>query len=135
MLLLAGCSTSTVASRKLERPAAYAALTPEQKQYVDAGQIRVGMSPDAVFLAWGAPDQIVQGESEGGLTTHWVYMGQWMEETRYWTYREVSRGKDGDPVMERYLDRDYFPRSYVSAEIIFENNLLKSWHTLPQPGY
>ena len=44
LLLLAGCATSTVESRKQERSSAYAALSSEDKAMVDSGQIRVGMS-------------------------------------------------------------------------------------------
>ena len=42
-MLIAGCSTSTVESRKKERAAAYSALTAEEKELVDKGQIQTGM--------------------------------------------------------------------------------------------
>ena len=121
--MLAGCATrSTIATRKQERLAAYNALPPEQKEAADRGQLKIGMSEDAVYIAMGAPDQILHSESAAGSTTTWVYMGQWMEETRYWTRRG-------------FVNRDYNSRSYVSAEIIFQNGKVASWQTLPRPSY
>ena len=42
-LLLTGCATSTIESRRRERFAAYSTLSPEHRLVVDAGQIKVGM--------------------------------------------------------------------------------------------
>ena len=131
LLIATGCATSTVESRKKERLPSYNALPPDQKQLVDQGQIKVGMSPDAVYIAWGPPSEILESENEQGHWTTWVYHGQVMEESRYWTYREVAR--DGTTFLERHLESDYFPRSYVRAEINFQNGIVKSWRTLPAP--
>jgi hypothetical protein len=123
-VLLAGCATSTtVESRKRERAAAYAALSPEFKCLVDDGQIRKGMSEDAVFIAWGRPAQILQQEDQRGRIMTWLYEGGWMEDTRYWSYRH------------RYPEHDYQPRAYVRAEIVFIHGLVDSWRTLPRPVY
>lgn len=130
-LLAAGCQTSTVESRRAERSAAYAALSPELKALVDQGQIRVGMSEDAVFIAWGPPSQVIESESAGGRATTWLYHSTYMQETRYWAYREVYRGNQ--QFLERYLERDYDPQDYVKAEIIFANGAVKEWKTLPRP--
>ena len=132
-LLLAGCATSTVESRKKERAAAYAALPPDVKSFVDNGQIKVGLSEDAVYIAWGQPAEILHSESGNAAESTWLYYGGWMEETRYWTYREAGRGRD--IYLERYLDRDYQPRTYVSAEIVFVNGQVTRWRTLPRPAY
>ena len=131
-LLLAGCATSTVESRKKERVAAYAALPPEVKSFVDNGQIKVGMSEDAVYIAWGPPAEILHSESGNAAESTWLYYGGWMEETRYWTYRQAGSGRD--IYLERYLDRDYQPRTYVSAEIVFVNGQVNRWRTLPRPA-
>ena len=138
LLLLAaallGCATSTVESRRQERMAAYNALTAEERELVDRGQIKVGMNQDAVYVAWGRPSQVLQGESgAGGVTTTWLYHGTWMEETRYWSYREVPY--QGGVYLERYLDRDYHPRDYLSAEIVFAGGKVARWRTLPRPVY
>jgi hypothetical protein len=120
-VLLCGCATSSVESRKRERAAGFAALSPEVKTLVSAGQIRRGMSQDAVFIAWGKPAQVLQQEDANGLSTTWIYAGGWMEETRYW-YPD-----------QRVPQTDYQPRTYVRAEILFVNGVVDSWRTLPQP--
>jgi hypothetical protein len=117
-LIALGCATSTIESRKKERLAGYIALPADQRRLVDQGQIKVGMSTDAVFIAWGPPSEILDTENEQGHWTTWVYHGQVMEESRYWTYRETAR--DGITFLERHLESDYFPRSYVRAEINFQ---------------
>ena len=132
--LLAGCATSTVESRKKERPAAYAALSPEEKELVDKGQIQVGMNQDAVIIAWGQPADILQSQTgNNGVQFTWLYYGTTMQETRYWTFREVP--SKGHVFLERYLDRDYDPRDYVRAEIVFVDGKVASWRTLPRPTY
>ncbi len=124
-LLAAGCATTkTIDRRKQERASAYAALSAEFKTLVDDGQIRRGMTEDAVYIAWGKPAQILQQEDQAGAATIWLYEGGWMEETRYWYGRRHAR-----------LEHDYQPRTYVRAEIIFVDGKVASWRTLPQPVY
>ena len=128
-LFLAACKTSTVESRRQEKTSSYNSLAPELRALVDKGQIKVGLSADAVYIAWGAPSQILQGETEQGAATTWLYYGTEMEEYRHWNYREVPLGR-GEVFLERYLDFDYQPRNYVSAEIIFVNGVVSSWRTM-----
>ena len=114
---------------------ALAALLPavSYAQTMVPGQIKVGMSMDAVYLAWGKPSQILAGESSSGATVTWLYHGTYLQEYRYWTYHHycVGRGFYASP----YLDYDYYPRSYVKAEVVFEGGKVKEWRSLPQPGY
>jgi hypothetical protein len=131
VLVFAGCKSSTVETRKAERSAAYLALPADQRELVDKGQIKVGMSEDAVYMAWGNPAQVLTSEDQRGRVTTWLYQGTVLEENRYWTYREVSR--DGRTYLERYLDRDYNPRDYISSEITFQNGAVIRWRTLPKP--
>mgnify|MGYP001003726658 CR=1 FL=1 len=122
VLLLTGCATSsTVISRKQERAAAYSALAPEIRALVDQGQIRRGMSEDAVYIAWGKPSQVLQQEDQRGAVTTWLYHGSYLEETRYWPYRA------------RVPANDYDIRSYISAEVVFQNGAVSNWRTLPKP--
>lgn len=131
-LLLVGCATKhTPTQRRTERAAAYAALTAETRALVDAGQIRVGMSADAVYIAWGKPAEVLQREDAGGMVTTWLYEGGWMEETRYWSYRQVGSG--GGIALERYLISDYQPRTYIRAQLNFVDGVLKEWNTRPMP--
>jgi hypothetical protein len=134
VLLLAGCATqSTIESRRLERQEVYASLTPEQKALVDQGQIKIGMPADAVFIAWGPPSETLESEDpNNGRITTWRYFGSWLQETRYWAYRETNRG-DSDMALERYLMSDYNPRDYVRAELYIKDGKVLSWRTLPRP--
>ena len=133
LLFLTGCKTSTIQSRTQERAGAYAALSPEMKADVNAGRIRVGMNPDAVYMAWGKPAQILEGGTEQGQVTTWLYEGGWIQEERYWAYRAVGTGKGA--YAEQYLARDYYPRAYISAEVVFEDGAVTRWRTLPRPTY
>lgn len=122
-LFLTSCATSSIESRRRERAGSYATLSPEFQKLVDEGQIRRGMTSDAVYIAWGKPAQVLQQENHQGVVMTWLYHGGWLEETRYWTH--TSRA----PIS------DYQPRTYVSAEITFVNNIVDSWRTLPKPTY
>jgi hypothetical protein len=131
-LFLAGCATSTIESRRAEKLSAYHNLAPEEKQLVDEGQIKIGMSSDAVYIAWGPPSEVLESEDAGGRITTWRFHGSWMQESRYWAYRETRRGH-ADLFLERYLVSDYQPRDYVRAEIYFKDGRVVSWRTLPRP--
>lgn len=120
-VVMVGCATSSIESRRQERMTSYASLSPEVKSAVDAGQIRRGMTSDAVYIAWGKPSQILQQEDERGPVTTWLYHGSYLEETRYWPYRA------------RVPNYDYNIRGYVSAEVIFQNGVVTNWRTLPKP--
>jgi hypothetical protein len=126
-----GCNTSTVASRRKERTAAYTALPPEDRALVDQGQIKIGMTEDAVYIAWGKPQEVLQSEDARGRQVVWLYHGNYAEEQSYWNYRIVNGGSQ--QYLERYLDRDFDFRTYVSSEIVFESGRIKSWRTLPRP--
>jgi hypothetical protein len=134
LLLLVGCATkSTIESRRVERANTYDTLPADQKAVVDAGQIRVGMSADAVYIAWGKPNEVLESEDpQQGHLTFWRYYGSWLQENRYWAYREVSHRRDG-VYLERYLTSDYSPRDYVRSEIVLKDGKVISWRTLPKP--
>jgi hypothetical protein len=68
---LAGCSTP--GSRIKSNPQIYASLSPADQALVRQGQIRVGMSKSAVFLAWGNPDRIRSGVRQGHPFEAWIY--------------------------------------------------------------
>ena len=135
VLLFVGCATnSTIESRRNEKANIYATLAPDQKQLVDEGQIKIGMPSDAIYIAWGPPSEVLESEDpQQGRVTTWRYYGSWMQESRYWAYRESGRGPD--LYLERYLVTDYHPRDYVRAEIHLQNGRVLSWRTLPRPAY
>jgi hypothetical protein len=131
LLLFLGCATSTIETRRQEKLSSYQSLPAATKALVDQGQIKVGMTTDAVYISWGQPSDIVQSEDQNGAVTTWLYYGSYLEEYRHWSYREV-RGKDGT-FLERYPESDYTPRNFLRAEINFVNGVVQSWRTLPSP--
>ena len=135
LLCFIGCGTpSTIDARRTEKQSAYGTLAPEEKELVDQGQIKMGMSADAVYIAWGKPAEVLESEDpQSGHITTWQYHGSWLQESRYWAYRETRRGGD-DLYLERYLVSDYQPRDYVRAEITFKDGRVLSWRTLPRPA-
>ena len=135
-LLAAGCATSNVNSRKQERYSAYSALTPEQRALVDRGEIKVGLTSDAVYIAWGKPSQIMSTESSAGAATVWIYTGTAWREQRYWAYQGYYGGRYGHVYPTATLQYDYVPMPYTSAEVVFENGVVKSWRNVtPPPTY
>src|SRR3954470_15124403 len=70
-LVLASCSTPQ--TRISEHPDLYQSISPRHQALVNQGQIRIGMSPPAVWLAWGSPDRRIVGNMGGGTTETWVY--------------------------------------------------------------
>ena len=74
-LLCASCVPSTPQERIQQDPRKFAALPPEHQLLVHQGQLARGMSPDAVYLAWGRPSGVFQGSKNGQLTERWDYAG------------------------------------------------------------
>ena len=67
-------SCSTVESRISDHPEIYNSISPNDQALVREGKIRSGMSPNAVWLAWGSPDQKLAGNMRGRETETWVYV-------------------------------------------------------------
>ncbi len=132
---LTGCATTSISSRKQERLGGYNSLPADQRLAVDLGQIKVGMTEDAVYIAWGRPSQTIVSESATGRTTTWLYLGTYFEEYRGWSFYGYHHGYRGRYYTAPYMTYDYAPRSYVRAEVKFEGGVVKEWRTLPGPRY
>ncbi len=70
-LVLSGCST--IGSRIDSHRAAFDQLSHEDQALVNEGRIRGGMSQEAVYIAWGQPQQKAVGIVHGATTETWVY--------------------------------------------------------------
>jgi hypothetical protein len=70
------CLTSceTLENRISEHQDMFNALSPRDQALVRQGQIRSGMSMNAVWLAWGSPEQKTVGEMRGRPTETWIYV-------------------------------------------------------------
>lgn len=75
VVLLVQC-VSTPRTRVERNPQLFAQLSAKDRQLVMSGVIREGMTRDAVFLAWGAPDRVSIGTNRGRELESWIYQGQ-----------------------------------------------------------
>jgi hypothetical protein len=71
-LILTGCETTE--SRISEHRDLFNSLSARDQALVNQGQIRSGMSQQAVWLAWGSPEQKTSGEMRGRATETWIYI-------------------------------------------------------------
>jgi hypothetical protein len=71
-LLCTSCGTT--GQRISQHPEIYQHLSPGDQTLVSQGQIRPGMTMDAVWLAWGTPEQKIPGYGRGRPTETWVYL-------------------------------------------------------------
>ena len=71
-LIFSGCGTTGY--RVSQHPEMYQSLSPRDQALVSQGQIRAGMTMDAVWLAWGIPDQKIPNNMDGRATETWVYL-------------------------------------------------------------
>jgi hypothetical protein len=72
-LFLTSCVTTE--SRISQHPEMFQRLSPSDQALVQQSKIRNGMSQDAVYLAWGAPDQRATGTVHGRSAETWIYTG------------------------------------------------------------
>jgi len=67
-------SCETTADRISKSPEIYQRLTANDQAMVSRGEIRPGMSQNAVWLAWGSPDRKIVGNMAGHSTETWIYI-------------------------------------------------------------
>ena len=72
-VLLTSCSTPQ--TRIAEHPEIYNRLGASDRELVARGEIRPGLAQDAVYLAWGAPEQKTVANVNGRPAETWVYFG------------------------------------------------------------
>lgn len=129
-LVLSACSLPSTQTRISSNGGMYSKLSPEHRRLVAAGDIAEGMSKDAVYLAWGTPERIYKGESDGTAKERWVYT-----RTRPETRTSIGLGYGTYPRYSRWGYRGCvyhgFPNTvYVSekvATIIFVGDKVESW--------
>jgi hypothetical protein len=153
-VLFASCST--VGTRISGHPEIYQSLSPQDQALVSRGQIRPGMSQNAVWLAWGSPDQRVVGDMRGRLAETWVYVTYTYAYPYGYPYGPpgpfvgsfgfvgVSRIHHhfhrtfvfvGDPFFDPFFFPAYFPPSIPVPykTVTFSNGRVVSFQTLAGP--
>lgn len=108
-------SCSTPQTRISDRPDLYQSLSHRDQALVSQGQIRIGMSKTAVWLAWGSPDRRIVGNMGGGPTETWLYI-------YYATYYPPDGGWGpwgyfGDPFYDPFY-YSYIPSIPYPAKVV-----------------
>src|SRR3989440_12700127 len=120
-LLFTSCGTT--GQRISQHPEIYQRLSPRDQALVSQGQIRPGMTMDAVWLAWGAPDQKIPGNARDRAIETWVYV------------RYATPPSYGGPYYYGPFDWSYIPPKFVytSKGVTFSNGRVVFFRHLPSP--
>ena len=120
-LILVGCETTQ--TRISQHPEMYQRLSAKDQAFVSQGQIRAGMTMDAVWLAWGAPDQKIPDNMGDRPTETWLYL-------RYQTPPSY-----GAPYYYGPFDWSYIPPKfpYASKGATFSNGRVVFFQYVPPP--
>jgi hypothetical protein len=121
-LFFTGCATTQ--SRISNNPEMYQHLSATDQALVSQGQIRRGMTMDAVWLAWGDPEQKIPGDMHGGPGETWVYL------------RYATPPSYGGPYYYGPFDWSYIPPKfpYPSKGVTFSNGRVVFFrHMRPPP--
>lgn len=145
-LILTGCSTTE--SRISEHPEIFQSLSPQEQALVTQGRIREGMSQNAVWLAWGAPEQKMAGSARGRPMETWVYMEYTYASDPY-PFRPYGFGRFGgyhrfgghryafygDPFYDPFYSYITPRIAYPAKTVTFQNGRVVSWQyrTTPIP--
>ncbi|HKS03953.1 MAG TPA: hypothetical protein VJR49_01240 [Chthoniobacterales bacterium] len=120
-LILSGCATTE--TRISQHPEIYQRLSSRDQALVSQGQIRAGMTMDAVWLAWGTPDQKIPDNMDNHPTETWLYL-------RYQTPPSY-----GAPYYYGPFDWSYIPPKfpYASRGATFSNGRVVFFQYVPPP--
>ena len=120
-LIFNGCGT--VGGRISQHPEMYRSLSPKDQALVSQGQIHQGMSMDAVWLAWGTPDQKIPASIHDRPAETWVYL-------RYETPPSY-----GGPYYYGPFDWSYIPPKFIYPirAVTFSNGRVAYFGYLPRP--
>ena len=120
-LIFTGCATTE--ARISQHPEIYHRLSSRDQSLVSQGQIRLGMITDAVWLAWGTPDQKIPANVGDSHDETWVYL-------RYETPPSY-----GGPYYYGPFDSSYIPPKFVypSRGVTFSNGRVVFYRYLPSP--
>ena len=154
-LFLAGCAT--IETRISEHPEIYNSLSPRDQALVRQGRIRDGMSMNAVWVAWGTPEQKGFGRYHGKRTETWIYHAYYNEYNPYFGGYGYGYGYPGFvgggvlvgggrhgrhfvAVYDPFFDPFFYPRfqqvSYPYRTVTFSNGRVVAFQEFTPPrGY
>lgn len=129
-IVLSSCSTPQ--TRISERPDLYQSLSPRDQALVNQGQIRIGMSRTAVWLAWGTTDRKIIGNMGNGPTETWIYT--YYATYPYYPYYDPLDVYFGAPLYDPFC-YSWFPQSipYPGKVVTFAHGRVASFHYVASP--
>lgn len=128
LVLLAACSPAP-SDRIAKNMPAYEQLPKEHQAKVARGELEKGMSPMAVLLAWGEPEQKMAGRMNGKNTERWIY-------TRSGTGWSLGlggggfRGRDSGIGTGIGVTMPLGSRPPVSCNVLFEDGKVIGWEAV-----
>ena len=129
-IVLTSCSTPE--TRISEHLDLYQTLSRRDQALVTQGQIRIGMSRTAVWLAWGTSDQKIVGNMGGGPTETWIYT--YYASYPYYPYYAPWDVYFGAPLFDPFC-YSWFPQSipYPGKIVTFANGRVASFQYVKSP--
>ena len=123
-LVLTSCSTPQ--TRISEHPDLYQSVSHRDQALVNQGQIRIGMSRTAVWLAWGTTDRKIMGNMGAGPTETWIYT--YYASYPYYPYYAPWDIYFGAPLYDPF-SYSWFPQSipYPGKVVTFANGRVASF--------
>jgi len=143
-LFLSGCAT--IDYRISQHPEIFQNLSPSDQALVRQGRIREGMTQDAVWLAWGSPEQKGFGRMKGHPTETWIYRAYYNDYYGPYPYGYGYYGAVGvirhhhrvvtvyDPFYDPFFYPRFAPVSYPYKTVTFENGRVVGYQGLTPPG-
>ncbi len=126
-ILFCGCSTDNIDARKQEKWLQYSALSYEVRNLIEQRTICQGMNSDAVYIAFGEPDEEFNDQELKG-TFRWVYGEALSAKKPKMFFKEY---KKGDRVyLQRCNKKEKNQNIYSRAEIIFSRDRVFQWQLL-----
>lgn len=107
----------------------FSKLSVKDKGLVRRGEIAIGMSKDAVMIAWGEPSRVFEGGKEGKNRERWEYVKTRAVQDPYGpspfypSYRHGRCYGYRDPYMGHHTT--YV--SYTTASVTFVDGKVESW--------
>lgn len=133
-LLVVSCAPNTPQARIGKSPEKFAALNQRDRELVERGELRRGMSQDAVWLAWGSPGQTYQGTQKGKQAERWDYLGTKPVYSSWigggWGYSPYGYGRYGYSSLNVAFGPDVTYLPYRLASVWFENQRVEAWERL-----
>jgi len=125
-------SCSTPQTRISDHPDLYQSLSQRDQALVSQGQIRIGMSRTAVWLAWGTTDRKIVGNMGGGPTETWIYT--YYASYPYYPYYNPLDYYFGAPLYDPFC-YSWFPQSipYPGKIVTFANGRVASFQYVTSP--